>query len=335
MTSDKITMALPSKGAIAQPTLDFFKDCGLHVRKPNSRQYSGNIPVLPAINVLFQRVKDVAYKVADGTAQLGVTGYDVIRENPHEDLIVIHDSLGYGHCELVVAVPEAWIDVENMFDLADVAIDFREKYQRNLRIATTYSHLTREFLHQSGIHHFTLVQAEGAIEAAPTTGYADVIVDLTQTGTTLRENHLRPLPDGVIVRSQACLIGNRLAIQENVQLRHTLQEMLEYIDAAMIGSRYVQITANIQGETAENVGERICQNTVTRGLQGPTIAPVYTLDNHEKWFTVMIIVEHDDLRDATAYLRNIGASHVITTPVKYIFSDQSMTFNNLILRLSS
>ena len=157
------------------------------------------MPALPCVDVLFQRVTDVVYKVSDGTAQLGITGLDVVREHPHEDLVVIHEDLRYGYCKLLVAVPEAWVDVETMIDLTEVALDFREYKRRNLRVATTYSNLARQFLHDQGIHHFTLVNAEGAIEAAPTIGYADIIVDLVQTGTTLRENHLKALPDGVIV----------------------------------------------------------------------------------------------------------------------------------------
>lgn len=328
-----VTVALPSKGAIAQPTLDFFNECGLRVRKPNSRQYSGTIATLTDTNVLFQRVKDIAYKVADGTAQLGVTGYDVIREHPHDDIIIIHDRLGYGHCQLVVAVPEAWIDVESMIDLVDIALDFREKQQRNLRVATTYTNLTRQFLHQHGIHHFTLVRAEGAIEAAPITGYADVIVDLTQTGTTLRENHLRPLVDGTIVESQACLIGNRKALERDRNVLNTLQTMLEYIDAAIEGRQYLQLTANIHGNSASEVSEKISTNAATAGLLGPTISPVYVTRPSNKngnWFTVTLTIRHSELHKAVQHLREIGATHVTTSPIKYVFEDHSITFKHVL-----
>lgn len=107
MMSERITLALPSKGAIAEPSSKFLQDCGLRVDKPNPRQYTGSMPALPWVDVLFQRVTDVAYKVSDGTAQLGVTGLDVVREHPHEDLVVVHEDLGYGACKLLVAVPEA------------------------------------------------------------------------------------------------------------------------------------------------------------------------------------------------------------------------------------
>ncbi len=331
-----MTLVLPSKGAIAQPTLDFLKGAGLHVRKPNPRQYAGTMTHIPELNILFQRVKDVAYKVADGTAQLGVTGYDVVCEHPHDDLIVVHEQLGYGHCQLVVAVPESWVDVTSIVDLADVALEFRDRHQRNLRIATTYTNLTRQFMHQNGIHHFSLVRAEGAIEAAPTTGYADVIVDLTQTGTTLRENHLRSLRDGVIVKSQACLIANRKALNDNTHLLHIVESMLEYIDAAMMGRKYLQLTINICGESAEAISSLVASNDLTRGLLGPTISPVYdaNLSGNDQWFTVTITIEHQNLHKAVHYLRSIGASQIITVPVEYLFTGQSLTFKRLLDRLA-
>src|ERR1041385_4801432 len=121
MTNNLTTFALPSKGVIAEPTINFLRDCGLRISKPNQRQYTGVIPVIPSITVLFQRVTDVLYKVADGTAQIGITGLDVVREHADDNVIIIHDQLGYGYCNLVVAVPEAWVDVDHVGDLLDVA----------------------------------------------------------------------------------------------------------------------------------------------------------------------------------------------------------------------
>ncbi len=329
--NQKYTIALPSKGAIAEPTRSFLRDCGLKVHKPNERQYVGSIPSLPRLSVLFQRVKDVAYKVADGTVQLGITGLDVVYEQDHETIQVIHDKLGYGHCDLVVAVPESWVDVQSMADLVEVSHHFREEKGRNIRIATTYTHSTRKFLHQQGIHHFNLVKAEGAIEAAPTIGYADCIVDLTQTGTTLRENHLKMLPDGVIVRSQACLIGNRAALQNDPDLLEVVRLMTEYIDAALNGRQYYQVTVNIRGTHPQEIAERIIANPITRGVLGPTIAPIYgsSLPDGGGWHTVTIIVGQKHLLQATEHLRAAGASQVIAVPVRYIFHDQSPTYTAL------
>lgn len=330
--TDPILLALPSKGAIAEPTLSFLKECGLRVDKPNARQYVGSVPSIPGLNVLFQRVKDVVYKVSDGTVQLGVTGYDVVREHPHEDLVIVHPGLGYGHCHLVVAVPESWVDVDGISDLSDVASDMRRLRGRSLRVATTYGGLTRQFLHQNGIHHFTLVRAEGAIEAAPTIGYADIVVDLVQTGTTLRENHLKPLRDGVIVQSEACLVGNLTALRTQPQTLAVAQTLLEFIDAALEGRKYRTLTVNIRGASAEDVARKVAENPLTRGLKGPTIAPIFGLtpDTDGQWFTVTINVNSRDLLDAVRHLREIGSSQVIVSPVNFVFQQESASYARLL-----
>lgn len=335
MTLPQITLALPSKGAIADPTLSFLQDCGLRVEKPNPRQYTGTLPALPGIEVLFQRVNDVVYKVSDGTVQFGITGLDVVREHPHPDLIVMQPDLRYGHCRLVVAVPESWIDVVTTADLAEVALDFRDFKRRNMRVATKYPMLTRQYFHSWGLHHFTLVNAEGAIEAAPTIGYADVIVDLAQTGTTLRENHLKALTDGVIVESQACLIGNRGALRERPVLE-AARLLLERMDGALTGREYSQLSVNMRGESAETIAQRVAQNPLTHGLKGPTIAPVFGADDGDGgWFTVGITIPTKTLLPAVEYLRSIGAAQVIVVPVRYLFLEHSPSFARLCAQIDT
>lgn len=332
MVAEHFTIALPSKGAIAEPTQQFFKDCGLKVSRPNPRQYVGIMPQIAALNVLFQRVKDVVFKVADGTAHLGVTGLDVVHEHPHDDLIVIHDELGYGHCELVVAVPESWVDVETLDDLVEVALQFRQEKGRNLRVATTFTHSTRAFFHQHDIHHFTIVQAEGAIEAAPTIGYADVIVDLTQTGTTLRENHLKTIRGGTILNSQACLVGNRPALETNPALLDAVRVLTEHMDAALQGRQYVQIIADVEGESAEAVAARFNEYSLTRGVLGPTVAPIYTA-NGEQWHTVTVVTHQKQLLATVERMRALGARHAIVTEVRYSFQKTSPTYDRLLAQL--
>lgn len=328
-----ITLALPSKGAIAEPTMSFLQECGLRVDKPNPRQYTGTIPTIPGVEVLFQRVTDVVYKVSDGTVQFGITGLDVVREHPAEDLIVIHPDLRYGYCKLVTAVPESWIDVVTTADLAEVSLDFREYKRRNLRVATKYPNLTRQYFHAWGIHHFSLVNAEGAIEAAPTIGYADVIVDLVQTGTTLRENHLKALPDGVMVESQACLIGNRRALRDPNVL-HVARMLSERIDASLTGREYSQLSVNMRGENAEAVARKVAANALTHGLKSPTVAPIYGIEEgNGGWFTIGITIPTKNLLPAVEYLRSIGATQVIAAPVRYLFSETSPTYTRLCTQL--
>jgi ATP phosphoribosyltransferase len=220
-----------------------------------------------------------------------------------------------------------------MVDLADVALDFREYQGRNLRIATKYPNLARQFLYRNNIHHFTLVQAEGAVEAAPMLGYADIIIDLTQTGTTLRENQLKIVNDGIIVDSQACLIGNRKLLTHHANSLNVVRQLLEYIDAAQLGRSYHQITANIRGASAETVALLVASHPLTRGLQGPTVAPIYGGQENartaERWFTVTIMVPSDSLLAAVDYLRSIGGTQTIVSPLRYVFLEESPTFRDL------
>lgn len=330
--TERVTLALPSKGALADPALDFLRSCDLKVAKPNPRQYVATISALPGIDVLFQRVADIAYKVADGSLDLGITGLDVVREYTSEDdVIVMHENLGFGDCELVVAVPESWIDVETMADLADVAMDFREEKRRNLRVATKFTNMARSYLRAHGIHNFTLVEAEGAIEAAPTLGYADVIVDLSATGTTLRENHLKPVTDGVILDSYACLIGNKRRLRESRAVLETARTLLEVFDATLNASNYYQLSANICGTTPEEVARAVATNPVTGGLQGPTIAPIHASRTPDgQWFNVTVIVHRKHIMAAVAHMRSIGGTQTTVIPVRYVFMAESPSYARLL-----
>lgn len=325
--TDRVLFALPSKGLLAEPTLSFLGSCDLKVHKVNPRQYTASVPALPQIDVLFQRVNDIVYKIADGAVHLGITGLDIVEEHPSDDLIVLHDNLGYGQCELVIAAPETWIDVERMSDLVDISLDFREHKRRNLRIATKFPNLTRRFLHTNGVHHFVLVESEGALEVAPTLGYADVICDLTATGTTLRENHLKPLLDGVVLQSQSCLVANRAALLRYPIVRETARTLLELVDAAIQGRDYYSITVNINGRSPEDISRLVADNPLTRGLQGPSISPIYAgngpANEHNQWYTITIIVSSKDLMAAITHLRSVGGVQATVTPVRYVFLNES------------
>lgn len=338
MNENRVTFALPSKGAIAEPTLDFLRSCDLRVVQTNPRQYTATVPALPHVDVLFQRVADIVYKVMDGTVDMGITGLDVVHEiagnTLGDEVLILHENLRFGACQLLVAVPEAWIDVDTMADLVDISLDFREHKHRNLRVATKFTNLARQFLHQHGVHHFTLVEAEGAIEAAPMLGYGDIIVDLSATGTTLRENHLKPISDGVLLDSNACLIGNLRRLRDCPPVRDTARSLLEVIDSSLHGRSFYQLVANIRGLSAEAVAHAVAANSITRGLQGPTVAPIYAANTPEsddgQWYSATIIVPSAHLIDAVAHLRSIGGTQTIVTPVRYVFMEQSPSYQRLI-----
>ena len=205
-----VTLALPSKGRLKDQSLDVLARAGLVVSLPgDDRKYRARIEGRADIEVAFLSASEIAGELGQGSVDLGITGEDLVRENlaDWDSKVAIAARLGFGHADVVVAVPDAWLDVETMADLDDVAADFRQRHGRRLRIATKYWRMTQQFFSQKhGIQVYRIVESLGATEGAPASGSAAVIVDITSTGSTLRANHLKVLSDGVILRSQACLV---------------------------------------------------------------------------------------------------------------------------------
>jgi len=330
-----LRLALPSKGQLEQPTLDFMEACGLAIARYSTRSYTGSVATLPEISVLFQRAADIPAKVEEGSANLGITGSDIVNEFRSEDsnLVMVIEDLGYSRCDLVLAVPDDWIDVSSLADLTDLAAEMWEK-GRELRVATKFPRLTQRFLLTNGLTNFSLVESSGAMEAAPAMGYADIISDLTSSGTTLRENRLKTIAGGTILKAQACLIGNRLSLREKPSHLAVIEQMLELIDARAKARNFYSVTANIYGESAQAVAKHLLQRPETAGLQGPTIAPVFSkTGDNEGWYAVTVVVPTKDLLAATRHLRRMGGQGITVIPSKYIFEDKSPSYMRLLQRL--
>jgi len=209
-----ITLAVPSKGRLEELTREWFAANGLVITRPGgARSYLGAIEGLPEVTVRFFPASEIARELIRGNVDFGVTGRDLIHETSETgpQSVAIARPLGFGNADVVVAVPDAWIDVTRMHDLADVASDFRSRHGRWLRIATKYITITRQHFARFGIAEYRIVESLGATEAAPASGVADIIVDITTTGSTLTANALRVLEDGVLLQSEACLIVSRTA----------------------------------------------------------------------------------------------------------------------------
>lgn len=202
-----LVLALPSKGRLQEECAALLARAGLSVTKPGGRAYRGALAGTAGVEVAFLSASEIARELGAGTVHLGVTGEDMVRETvaDADARVALAIPLGFGRADVVVAVPEAWIDVWAMEDLDDVAATFRLRHRRRLRIATKYWNLTQTFFAEHGIALYRIVESLGATEGAPAAGLADVIVDITTTGSTLRANHLKVLEDGVILRSQAHL----------------------------------------------------------------------------------------------------------------------------------
>ena len=212
--SDALILAVPSKGRLMEQTLEVFALAGLPLSKVGSeRGYRGMVEGVDGVEVVFVSASEIADQLKAGSVHLGVTGEDLVREHiaDSEKRLQLMRKLGFGQADVVVAVPAAWIDVRVMTDLEAVGRDFRRVHGRHLRVATKYMNITRRHFQANGITSYRIVESLGATEGTPGAGTAELIVDITTTGTTLKANGLKVLDDGILLRSEATLFSSRAA----------------------------------------------------------------------------------------------------------------------------
>ena len=338
MTRTDIRFALPSKGALQKDTVNFLESCGLHIHRPNQRQYVARLSGVDNVTIIFQRPGDIVVGVRQGSLDFGITGYDILAEKAFgligSTVLLLHDALGYGPCTLNLAVPEETA-VYTMTDLADWAKE-RSHSDYPLRVATKFPQLTNAFLQKHGVQPTRLIDAEGTLEIAPAIGYADLIADLVSTGITLRDNHLRQVEGGEILQSQACLIANRHALKTRPDVLQVAHTLLEYIEAHLRASGSFLITANMRGNSPQEIAQLMFEKGTIGGLQGPTISQVISpqqLSNDSSWYAVNIVVRREKLVPAIAELRSIGGSGVIVAPCTYIFEEEPARYRAMLAAL--
>ena len=283
---EQIRIALPSKGRMEEETLDFLAGCGLRVTKTNPRQYVASLPTLPDVLVLFQRARDIPVSVAAGDVDLGITGYDALSETigPQPDgVVVIHDSLGYGECALVLAVPEEWDDVQSVRDLA------RRAAERPLRVATKYETSVTRFLADAGVENVRVVagRRRAGIRAHGR------VCRFHRRHHQHRHHPARKSPaaleDGTLLTSQAILIGNRAALSSRPDVLAATRKMLEFIEAHLRARGQYMIFANMRASSAHDIGKRVFSQPDLGGLQGPTLAPMVTRDGSGQWWAINLV----------------------------------------------
>nr|WP_042672385.1 ATP phosphoribosyltransferase [Methylobacterium sp. B34] len=206
-----LILAVPSKGRLQENASAFFGRAGLKLAQgAGARDYRGKLIGVPDVEVRYLSASEIAAQLASGAAHLGVTGEDLIRETLPDvrDQVELLTPLGFGNATVVVAVPQAWIDVRDMSDLDEVAAGMRTRHGRRLRVATKYVNLTRRFFAEKGVADYRIVESLGATEGAPAAGSSEIVVDITTTGATLSANALKVLDDGIILRSEANLVAS-------------------------------------------------------------------------------------------------------------------------------
>ncbi len=212
--TETLTIAVPSKGRLMEETSNFFRARGLNLQKiGHDRGYQGEIEGYDDVDIVYLSASEIAYQLKTGQIHMGVTGEDLVRENiiGVDQKVEFLKKLGFGFADVVVAVPDCWLDVRTMADLEEMAMEFRRRHKRRLKVATKYMNLTRQFFTKKAVAGYRIVESLGATEGTPMGGTADLIVDITSTGETLEANHLRILDDGLMLKSEANLVASRAA----------------------------------------------------------------------------------------------------------------------------
>ncbi|MPZ59121.1 MAG: ATP phosphoribosyltransferase [Rhizobiales bacterium] len=318
--SAPLVLAVPSKGRLQENAEAFFARAGLALVKPRgARDYRGTIDALDGVEVAYLSAAEITAQLAQGTAHLGVTGEDLVREMiPDADCrVVLLDGLGFGNANVVVAVPQAWIDVRTMADLDDVATAFHQRHDRKMRVATKYMNLTRAFFAEHGISDYRIAESLGATEGAPAAGSAELIVDITTTGATLAANGLRVVDDGVILRSQANLVASRTANWDTAE-RELARTILDRIAAQARAKAFREVRTRFAGCDDALLDDVKTLFNVEAPFGGPTSSGMLTLHCPPEHVAALATV-----------LRDRGAETVSVVGLDYVFGRENPLYGKL------
>ncbi len=249
-------LAVPSKGRLQENAARFFARAGLTlVQGRGARDYRGTLAGFEGVEVAFLPVSEIVTSLAEGLVHVGIAGEDLVREAiPDADSKVdLLAPLGFGQASVVVAVPQAWIDVRTMADLEDVAATFHARRGTRMRVATKYVNLTRRGFAAHGVGDYRIVESLGATEGAPGAGTAELIVDITTTGATLAANALKVLDDGVFLKSEANLVAS-LGARWTADTLATARGLLARIAAEETARLFRDVTA-VADALPEHVAE--------------------------------------------------------------------------------
>src|SRR5512139_381248 len=318
--SAPFVLAVPSKGRLQENAEAFFARAGLTLSKQGgARDYRGTITGLDNVEIAYLSASEIASQLARGMVHFGVTGEDLVRETiaNADKRVALIEGLGFGHANVVVAVPQAWIDVRTMADLDDVTTGFREQHHRRMRVATKYINLTRAFFSSHGIVDYRIVESAGATEGAPAVGTAELIVDITTTGATLAANGLKVLDDGVMLRSQANLVASREA-DWSPAARETARVILDHIAARARATKYREVRTRFRECDAALLDQAHKSFGVVTPFGGPTSSGMLTLH-----------CPPAKLYALSSFLRDHGAETVSVVSLDYVFDRENPLFAKL------
>jgi ATP phosphoribosyltransferase len=320
--AETLVLAVPSKGRLQENAAAFFARAGLDfVKGRGVRDYRGRIAGFENVEVAFLSAAEIVTQLAAGAAHLGVTGEDLVRETiaDADAKFELLAPLGFGNANVVVAVPLAWIDVRTMADLEDVAAAYRAKRGQRMRVATKYVNLTRRFFAASHVTDYRIVESSGATEGAPAAGTAELIVDITTTGTTLAANGLKVLDDGVILRSEANLVASLVA-SWGIAAREAARVILSRIAAEEVA------------RTTREISARLAQADVEFFAHAEVLFAArprrHIIDG---WLTLTCPAEK--VAELADWLVAQGAAEVTVGTLDYVFAAENKLYERLVARI--
>jgi ATP phosphoribosyltransferase len=316
-----LVLATPSKGRLQENAAAFFASAGLEfVQGRGARDYRGAIAGLPGVEVAFLSAAEIVGQLAAGAAHFGVTGEDLVREQvaDADKRLLMLAPLGFGRANVVVAAPQAWIDVRNMADLEDVAASFHARRGQRMRVATKYVNLTRRFFASHGVGDYRIVESLGATEGAPAAGGAELIVDITTTGATLAANALKVLDDGVILRSEANLVAS-LGADWSEGVRKTARALLMRIAAAEEARQSREVRVRLPGATPATI-ESACALFDARRALGEGADPHDVLVLH---------APKNRVAELADWLLAQGAERVSVSALEHVFGARNALYEAL------
>jgi ATP phosphoribosyltransferase len=323
--SQPLIIAVPSKGRLEENVNRLFAEADMPLRRDGARGYQGYIREIPNIEISYLSASEIATRLKQGAVHFGVTGEDLLREEipDMESAIMLLAPLGFGHADVVVAIPDLWIDVTHMSDLAEVAGDFRQRHGQRLRVATKYIHLTQDFFARHGITDYTIVRSFGATEGAPSSGAAEAIVDITSTGATLDANQLRVPDDGTILKSQANLAAS-LTATWSAEARAAARAVLHRLSARMRAQTMTELEFSIPGGIT---------------LDWKQLAQDFSIDHlgeaNDTALPQKLLVKNKDATRVAACLHQMGVSHIASRGGTFFFTARNEIYDRLAARLPS
>ena len=315
-----LLLALPSKGRLHDQMNKFFESSGLKLsRSGGNRTYSGFIEGIEKIEILYLSASEISGELLKGNIHMGITGIDLIEESrtSASKEVIMLSKLGFGKANVVIAVPNSWIDVENIKDLSEVASEFRSYNNRRMRVATKFKNITRNFFLNNGISNYRLVDSAGATEGSPAVGTSEIIVDITETGQTIEANNLKILNDGVMLESQSCIFSTPSDIWDGIDLG-PVEKFLRIISARSEAINKAELFFDYTYDINDLEVNLFRKFNANFSKGSPELGEAITL-----------IVPMSNVTSCSLYLTSLGYGPIRTSQPNFIYNKESISWNIL------